>query len=219
MSTLAHIKTLLFDVDGTLLDSNGAHARSWTEALRDLGITVDDAQMRRLIGMGGDKLLPAAAGVSEDSPLGRAAATRKKEIFATLLSSVAPTRGARPLVEYVRGRGVALAIATSADDKEVTALLRQAGVDDLFDRRASKDDAPQSKPDPDIVHAAMARARADAATTLLVGDTPYDIEAADRAGIAAVALRCGGYWSDADLRRAILIVDDPQALLARWRSE
>jgi phosphoglycolate phosphatase-like HAD superfamily hydrolase len=96
------------------------------------------------------------------------------------------------------------------------ALLRRAGVADFFPERASKDDASSSKPDPDIVHAALAKSWARPEETLLIGDTPYDIEAADRAGIGAVALRCGGFWSDDSLRGALKIFDDPQALLAYW---
>ena len=108
-------------------------------------------------------------------------------------------------------------VATSADDREMNALLHCAGVDDLIPLRTSKDDASASKPDPDIVHAALARSWARPKETALIGDTPYDIEAADRAGIEAIALRCGGYWSDSSLQGAARIFDDPQALLAHWR--
>jgi HAD superfamily hydrolase (TIGR01509 family) len=219
VTRLRHVKTVLFDIDGTLIDSNGAHARAWVESLREQGVNADAGEVRRLVGMGGDKLLPAVAGVAEDSPLGQATAKRKKGIFDTLLPALSATHGARPLLEYLRDRGCTLAVATSADDREVSALLRQAGVEQFFDQRASKDDAPQSKPDPDIVRAAMKRAEAQVGSTVLIGDTPYDIEAAGRAGIDAIALRCGGYWPDASLHDAIGIFDDPLALLERWRSE
>jgi phosphoglycolate phosphatase-like HAD superfamily hydrolase len=98
-------------------------------------------------------------------------------------------------------------------------LLERAGVDDLFPTRASKDDADASKPDPDIVHAALTQAHATAAETVLVGDTPYDIEAAKRAGVAAIALRCGGYWADTAFAGAIAIYDDPAALQAAWQAQ
>ena len=209
-------KTLLFDVDGTLIDSNDAHAESWTQALREHGVTVEVDQIRRMIGMGGDKILPAVAHVSEDSDAGKAIAGRKKQIFGAMLPGLRATRGARPLLEYLSGRQIELIIATSADDREMNALLEQAGVDDLIPSRATKDDAAASKPDPDIVHAALARSWARPEQTLLVGDTPYDIEAADRAGIGAIAVRCGGYWPDSSLSGALKIVDDPQALLVHW---
>jgi HAD superfamily hydrolase (TIGR01509 family) len=212
------IKTLLFDIDGTLIDSNDAHARSWAQALEEHGIRTTEQEVRRLIGMGGDKLLPAVAGVTEDSDLGQAFAKRKKQIFEKLIPTLHATNGARALLEFLRERRIVLAIATSADDKEVNALLKQADVDEFFDRRASKDDAAHSKPDPDIVHAAIRRADAQAESTLLVGDTPYDIDAARQAEIRAIALRCGGYWSDAGLAGAVEILDDPAALLTHLRA-
>ncbi len=215
---LETVETVLFDVDGTLIDSNGAHAETWTQALREHQIEADVSRVRALVGMGSDKLLPAIAQTSEDSELGQAIARRKKELFQLRIPNLNPTRGARALVQYLRERQVDIVIATSADDRELSALLKQANVDDLIPKRASKDDASSSKPDPDIVHAAMERSRANPERSVLVGDTPYDIEAAARAGVSAIALRCGGYWSDDDLRGAMVILDDPASLLDRWRA-
>ena len=210
-------ETALFDVDGTLIDSNAAHAETWTQALHEHGIATDLATVRSLIGMGGDKLLPRVADLDEDSPKGRAIAARKKALFRERLAGLQPTRGARALVEYLLRQGVDLAIATSAGDDEMQRLLEQAGVADLIPSRASKDDAAESKPDPDIVHAAMQRSRARPETTVMIGDTPYDVEAAARAGVRAIALRCGGYWTDDDLRGAVAIFDDSAALLEHLR--
>jgi HAD superfamily hydrolase (TIGR01509 family) len=206
-------KTLLFDVDGTLIDSNGAHAEAWTRALREFRVEITVDQIRPLIGMGSDKILPAVANVSEESEIGQAIARRKKELFGAQIGALQPTPGARPLLAYLRKQQVELVIATSADDHEMSALLRRAGVDDLIPTRTSKDDAGTSKPDPDIVHAALVRSGAKPGEAAMVGDTPYDIEAADRAGIDAIALRCGGYWDDTRLRGAVRIFDDPLALL------
>jgi HAD superfamily hydrolase (TIGR01509 family) len=210
-------ESALFDVDGTLIDSNSAHATTWMRALHDHGRPVELAQVRPLIGMGSDKLLPAIADLEAESPEGRAISTRKKELFSAMLPSLRPTRGARSLLEYLHERGVDVVVATSADDEEMEALLRQAGLDDVVDERVSKADVAESKPDPDIVCAALAKARSDREATLMVGDTPYDVEAAARAGVASIALRCGGYWFDRDLRGALHIFDDPEDLLARWR--
>ena len=212
------IRTVVFDVDGTLIDSNGAHAQAWRQALLEHGCAVKLEDVRRLIGMGGDKLLPAIAGVEESSKRGKAMAARKAELFAAALHTLRPTDGSRALLEYLRAQGIDLVVATSAGDDEMRALLAQAGVDDLFVAHTTKDDASASKPDPDIVQAALSRAGARPESTVMVGDTPYDIEAAARTGIPAVALRCGGYWTDEDLRGAVGIFDDPAALLARWRS-
>jgi HAD superfamily hydrolase (TIGR01549 family) len=218
MSVLREIGVVLFDVDGTLIDSNAAHAEAWTTALAAHGIVVERETVRRRIGMGADKLLPAIAGVAEDSPTGRAIGQRKKAVFDQLLPSLQATAGARPLLEFLQARGLELLVATSGDEAEVDALLRQAGVDDLIPRRTSKDDAQHSKPSPDIVQAALARAEHKADRAILIGDTPYDLEAARRAGIDAIALRCGGHWSDADLNAAIEILDDPRALLTKWQA-
>ncbi|HMJ83112.1 MAG TPA: HAD family hydrolase [Vicinamibacterales bacterium] len=217
MTAATPAETVLFDVDGTLIDSNGAHAQAWVDSLREHGISVGADQIRRLIGMGGDKLLAAVAHVNEHSELGQAITLRKKAIFETLLPGLQPTLGARALLEYLRDRGVTVVIATSADDREMSALLQRAGVSDLVPARTSKDDAQESKPDPDIVQAALAKAHARPESSVMVGDTPYDIEAAARSGIGAIALRCGGYWTDHSLRGAREIFDDPEALLAFWR--
>ena len=213
------LETVLFDVDGTLIDSNAAHAQAWTQALREHGVEAELLTLRRLIGMGADKLLPKVAGVTEDSERGKAIGERKKEIFSSLLPGLRQTPGARALLEYLRGRNVTLTIATSAGGEELSALIVRAGVDDLFDKRTSSDDAEESKPDPDIVQAALAKSKARPETTVMVGDTPYDVEAAGRAGIAAIALRCGGFWPDDALAGAIAIVDHPAALLEVWRDD
>jgi HAD superfamily hydrolase (TIGR01549 family) len=212
-------ETVLFDVDGTLVDSNAAHAESWAQALREHGVQVDAARVRPLIGKGGDKLLPDVAGVEEDSPQGKAVSQRKKEIFGKMLPFLQPTRGARALVQFLRDRGVNLVIATSAGEQEMHAILERAGVADLIPQRTSKDDAEESKPDPDIVHAALRRAGARADRAVMIGDTPYDIEAARRANVPAIALRCGGYWTDDRLGGAIAVADDPEALLVLWREK
>ena len=213
---LNRIAAVLLDVDGTLIDSNAAHAESWAAALTEHGYPVDAAFVRPLVGMGGDKLLPTIAGIEEDSEKGRAIGRRKKEVFAASLPGLRPMPGARALLQHLRARQKDVIVATSADDKEMQALLEQAGVSDLIPRRTSKDDAGVSKPDPDIVQAALQRAGIAGAEAAMIGDTPYDVEAAARAGVATIALRCGGYWKDVDLDGAIAIYDDPQALLEYW---
>ena len=214
---LSDVAAIAFDVDGTLIDSNGAHAEAWARALTEHGFPHSPALVRPLIGTGSDKLIPAATGLDADSPEGEAILARKKELFAARLPHLQPTRGARPLLEFLWRLGLTLVIATSADDQEMDAILGQAGVADLIQRRASSDDAARSKPDPDIVHAALVRARMSPQETVLIGDTPYDVEAAERAGVYAVALRCGGWWHDRDLAGAMAIFDDPETLLEYWR--
>jgi HAD superfamily hydrolase (TIGR01509 family) len=208
-------KAVLFDVDGTLVDSNDAHAHAWVEAFAESAVRVDFDQVRRSIGMGGDKLMPAVSGLSEESSLGEKISKQRGEIFKTkYLPGLRPFAGARDLVAAVKQRGLAAVAASSAKRDELERLLRIAGASDLLDEATSSDDAEESKPDPDIVQASLKKAKARPAEAVLIGDTPYDVEAAARAGVAAIALRCGG-WGDRDLHGAIAIYDGPWDLLAR----
>jgi HAD superfamily hydrolase (TIGR01509 family) len=208
-------RAVLFDVDGTLVDSNDAHAHAWVEAFAEQGVHVDFAQVRRAIGMGGDKLMPAVSDLTEDSPPGARVASRRRDIFKEkYLPRVKALPGARDLVAAVKARGLTAVAASSAKKDELKPLLQIAGADALLDGATSSDDAEESKPDPDIVQAALKQAKAQPQQAVLVGDTPYDIEAAQRAGVRAVAFRSGG-WSDADLDGAVAIYDGPADLLAK----
>lgn len=210
------VRGVLLDVDGTLVDSNDAHARAWVEALAERGVRVAREEVRRLIGMGGDKLLPAVADYEDGSPEAEAVSARRGEIFrARYLPRLAPFPEARALVAHLRGRGLTLVVATSAKRDELGALLKIAGVADLLDGATSADDVARSKPDPDIVQAAVARSGLAAGELVMIGDTPYDVEAATRAGVRAVALRCGG-WDDRALAGAAAVYDGPADLLARF---
>lgn len=205
---------VLLDVDGTLVESNDAHARSWVEALEGVGVSLPVEQVRRLIGKGGDKLVWELAGIDADSPQGQAIRRRRLEIFRTFyVPMLAPTPGARELVLALRYRGFTLVVATSASREELEMLLIAAGVRDLLDEWVTESDVDRSKPDPDVLHAAIERTRLPPAEVVFIGDTPYDVEAGQRAGVDVIALRCGG-WDDDALRGAIAIYDDPADLLA-----
>jgi HAD superfamily hydrolase (TIGR01509 family) len=207
------LRAVIFDVDGTLVDSNDAHTRAWIQALEEGGRRVSYSQIRPLIGMGGDKLLPAAAEVDSESAEGKAIMARRGEIFrAEFLPRLRAFDGARELLQVLKSRGLGLAVASSAERKELEPLLRLAGGDELIDYKASADDAEDSKPDPDIVTAAIRRLKCKAAETMMVGDTPYDIEAARAAGSSCIGFRCGG-WDDESLSGAVAIYDGPLDLL------
>ena len=209
-------RAALLDVDGTLLDSNDAHASAWVDVLREEGIEVEQARVRRMIGMGGDKVLPELTGIEKESPRGERISERRSAIFRErYLPTLGPFPGARALLERLRAEGWTLTIATSAAEDELQGLLERAGVADLVRRRTTSDDAENSKPDPDIVEAALERAGATAAEAIMLGDPPYDVEAALRAGVRVIALRSGG-WDDASLRGAIAIYDDTADLLTRF---
>jgi HAD superfamily hydrolase (TIGR01509 family) len=206
---------VIFDVDGTLVDSNDAHARAWTEACEEAGHHVPFARVRRLIGMGGDQLLPEAVGLSAETPSGQAIAERRGQIFRErYLPHVRPFPGARDLVHRLHRNGYALGVASSAQPEELRALLKIAGVDDLIGTKTSADDVEESKPEPDVVLAALEKLRLPASAALMVGDTPYDVQAARRAGVAIIGFRCGG-WSERELDGALAVYDGPADLLAR----
>jgi HAD superfamily hydrolase (TIGR01509 family) len=209
------VKAVLFDVDGTLVDSNDAHAAAWVQAFTEHGVSVDPIQVRRSIGMGGDKLMPAVSGIAETSGLGSKIAERRGEIFKReWLPSLEPFAGADQLVKAIADRGATVVAASSAAKDELKRLLEIAGVALAMDGATSSDDADQSKPAPDIIHAALQRARVEAKDAVMIGDTPYDVAAARKAGVRVVAFRSGG-WLDPDLTGAIEIYDGPWDLLAR----
>lgn len=212
------ITAVLFDIDGTLVDSNDAHAAAWVEAFADFGITADPSEVRRCIGMGGDKLMPAVSGVEEDSARGRQIPGRRGEVFKhRFLPSLKPFTGAKELVAAVKARSLTAVAASSASRDDLRALLAVAGVDQLMDEATSSDDAEASKPDPDIIEAALRRAKAIPTDAIMIGDTPYDVAAALQAGVPVIAFRCGG-WGDNDLDGAIAIYDGPWDLLAQFDS-
>jgi HAD superfamily hydrolase (TIGR01549 family) len=207
---------VILDVDGTLVDSNDAHARAWVDAFADHGITVAYESVRRAIGMGADKLMPIVAGLQEESPKGKLIARRRAEIFQQVwLPQLRPFPRTRELVERLKDDGFNLAVASSATEEELRPLLRIAGVSDLITTRTSSDDAEKSKPDPDIVKAALERTGCPTDLTIMIGDTPYDVEAALRAGIRIVAFECGG-WGRAELQGASEVYRDASDLLEKY---
>ena len=209
-------QAVIFDVDGTLVDSNDAHTRAWVAAFAAERVPVDYGAVRRAIGMGGDKLIPAVSNLDPESPIGKRLAERRAAAFADReLPGIAPFSHVRTLAERLVADGFDLAIASSAKEEELEPLIERAGIGDLLVAQSSGDSAGASKPDPDIVQAALKRAGVSPADAIMVGDTPYDVEAAQRAGVRIVAVTCGG-WSAADLRGAIAVYADPADLLARY---
>ena len=215
---MKQIRGVILDVDGTLVDSNDAHARAWVEALAEHGVDVEFEKVRRLIGMGGDKLLPEVSGISEETPEGERISKRRGEIFKErYLPKLKAFPSTRELLEKMRDEGLKLVVASSAKEDELNPLLKIAGADDLIEKKTSSDDAENSKPDPDIVKAALDSSGLAPGEVVMLGDTPYDIESASRAGVRVIAVRSGG-WEDADLSGAVAIYDGPADLLAHYDS-
>jgi HAD superfamily hydrolase (TIGR01509 family) len=207
------IRAVIWDVDGTLINSNDAHARSWVDALAEAGVNVTFAEVRSLIGMGGDKLLPRVAGLEDDSPQGQKISKRRAEIFKEhYLPNIKPFPKTRELLERLRAKGLTLAVASSAKGEELAGFLELAQVRDLIEEASSSSDAERSKPDPDILAATLEKLGYDASEVVMVGDTPYDVEAASKLGVRTIALRSGG-WCDAKLAGAVAIYDHTGHLL------
>ena len=205
---MQNLRGVLLDVDGTLVDSNDAHANAWVQALANHNIDVPFASVRSLIGKGGDKLLPEVTGIRVESTQGMAISSERKEIFLNeFLPKLHPFPMVKELLARMKKEGLKLVIASSAEDDELDELLKVSGADDFVEARASSDDAERSKPDPDIITAALEKIGLSADQVILLGDTPYDVTAGARASVATVAVRCGG-WRDQDLRGALAIYDD-----------
>ena len=210
------LKAVLLDIDGTLVDSNDAHALAWVDALAETGHEVTFDRVRRLIGKGGDKLLPELTGIDQHSARGKEIERRRSEIFhQNYLPKLRSFPGTRALLERMHRDGLRLVAATSAREEEIQALLEKTGAANLFFQAAAVTESDRSKPDPDIVHAALRKAGCRPSAAIMLGDTPYDVHAARKAGVRVVALRSGG-WSDHDLRGAVAIYDGPQSLLIQY---
>ena len=206
---------VLLDIDGTLVDSNAAHAAAWSDAFANHRRHHSPQEIRPLVGKGGDKLLRELASLDHESGEGQKISEDRAEIFRNrYLPTLQPTPGASAFVEWLMGSQLTVVVATSAKQEEVRALLTICGAQALVKDATTSDDAERSKPDPDILVAALKKSGASAERAIMIGDTPYDIEAADRAGLATIALRCGG-WDDVSLQGAIAIYDDPRQLLDR----
>jgi HAD superfamily hydrolase (TIGR01509 family) len=210
------IRAVLLDVDGTLIDSNDAHARAWVDVGEEFCRAIEFGEVRWLIGMGGDRVLPKLTGLEEDSDEGKRMSARRGEIFRDrYLPHLCPFAGVHALLERMRGEGRRLVVATSASEKDLKALLERARLEHLIDDATNADEADASKPAPDIVDAALAKAGVPPHEAVMIGDTPYDVKAAQRAGVRIIGLTCGG-WTDVELRGAAEVYADAADLLARY---
>lgn len=210
------IRGVIIDVDGTLVDSNDVNAQAWLDVLGEYGHHVPFERARGLVGMGSDTFLPEAIRVEKESSEGSAISERRSAIFKErYLPTIKPFPQTRALIEKMQKQGLQLIVASSAQADEVDALLKLAAVDDLLEQRVSASDADASKPNPDIVVAALEKLGLRAEEVVMLGDTAYDIEAAKKAGVVTVALRSGG-WQDADLADAVEMYNDPADLLANY---
>jgi HAD superfamily hydrolase (TIGR01509 family) len=212
------LKSVLLDVDGTLVDSNDAHAQAWLEVFHRNGYPGTFEWVRELIGKGGDKLIPEVTGLSEGSHEAKRLAKERSALFLReYLPEIRAFPRAEALLRRLRGSGLELVVASSASEQELRPLLQLCGALPLIQQRTSANDVEHSKPDPDIVEVALGKAGCSPGEAVMLGDTPYDVQAALKAGVIAVALRTGGH-PDSALSGAFAIYDDVAELLARYES-
>ena len=211
------LEGVILDVDGTLVLSNDAHAQAWVEAFADYGYEIKFEKVRPLIGMGGDQVVPRmVAELDSEEGVGKQISDRRKELILNKFSSeLVSANGSRELVQKMQDAGLHLIIASSATSQEMDVLLKIARVEDLIPEHTTSSDAENSKPAPDIVEVALQKANLEPDKTVMLGDTPYDIESAGKAGVKVIAFRCGGF-SDEQLSGAIAIYDDPADLLRHY---
>lgn len=203
---------VLFDIDGTLVDSNFLHVHAWVQAFAEVGHPVDAWRVHRRIGMGSGRLLGELLGDDTDR-LGDDAKEQHTARYAELAGLLRPFDGARELVRTLADRGVRVVLSTSAAPEELEKLRATLDVDDLV-QVTGAEDVDEAKPEPDLVHAALDLAGVPADRAVFVGDSVWDVEAAARAGVPCVGVLSGG-TSEAELRDAgaVAVVEDVAALL------
>jgi HAD superfamily hydrolase (TIGR01549 family) len=213
------IKAVLFDVDGTLIDSVDLHARAWQEALAHFGYDVAFDVVRSQIGKGGDQLMPVFVPKDDLERRGEELETYRGDLFKRkYLPQVRPFPKVRDLFERLRADGKAIVLASSGKAEEVKRYMDIARIADLIDASTSSDEVERSKPYGDIFAAALGKAApARAEEAIVIGDTPYDAQAAGKVGLRTIGVLCGGF-PEADLRAAgcSAIFRDPADLLARY---
>ena len=192
-------RVAVLDVDGTLVDTNYHHALAWFRAFRSHGMTIPIWRLHRHVGMGGDNYVRAVAGDDVEDRIGDELRHEWERLFDEMLDEVQPIAGARELIAELDRRGVEVVLASSAVEKHVDAFLDKLDARELARSWTTKDDVEASKPDPDLVDAALAKASSQDA--VMVGDTPWDIEAARKAGLETICVITGGF-SEQELRDA-----------------
>jgi HAD superfamily hydrolase (TIGR01509 family) len=207
---------VLFDVDGTLVDTTYLHAVCWGEALRQAGHDVPMAAVHRSIGMGSDEILDHLVGEKRDHSDDDALTTAHLTLYKQFWGRLRPLPGARELLRECAGRGLQVVLASSAAQEELDALRSALDADDAVTAATSSSDAGSGKPSPDILQAAMNETGLAADRVAFVGDAVWDAAAALRAGVPFVGLTCGG-TSEAELRAAgaVEVWRDPAQLLTR----
>ena len=212
------IKAILCDIDGTLVQSNWLHAEAWQVALGAIGVHVELEVVRRQIGKGGDELIPVFVPWWKAKHVKEPMEALRKHVFEhDYLPRVQPIPRVRDFMLRLREAGIRLSLASSAAAKDLETYKKIAKIDDLIEEESSKDDAKKSKPHPDIFEATLKRLGLKPEEVLALGDTPWDAEAAGKAGIWTIGVETGG-WARQELLDAgcIEVYKDVGELLDRF---
>jgi HAD superfamily hydrolase (TIGR01509 family) len=208
----------ILDVDGTLVDTNYQHAIAWFRALREHGAVVPVWRIHRHIGMGADQIVAAVAGKKFELRYGEQVRATEAELYDELIDEVEPLPGARELVHELRERGHAVTLASSATEPEVERYIELLDVRELIDGYTTSADVERTKPEPDLVQAALAAIDLDGNgasvdEAVFIGDSTFDCEAARRAGIESIGLLSGGFGADELMAAgAKLVLEDAEEL-------
>lgn len=208
----------MLDVDGTLLDSNYHHVLAWSRAFQHAGVPVPSWRIHRAIGMGGDRLVAAVAGKDVEAAHGDEIRNRWEKEYDALIAETRPLDGAVELLEALRERGLAVALASSSIPSHAQHAFDALDADELTDTSTTAEDAEESKPDPELIEEALSRLGTRCAC--VVGDSVYDVEAASAAGVPAYGVLTGGYGRaellDAGARGVYEDLGDLRAHLDEW---
>jgi phosphoglycolate phosphatase-like HAD superfamily hydrolase len=219
VTRLLDASAIIFDVDGTLVDTVDFHAEAWQKAFAAFGHMVEFQAIRSQIGKGGDQLMPVFLPPDVLGSQGKAIEAWRKDLFARdYMPRVRGFPEVPDLFRFLLDAGVRVALGSSAKADELEAYKKAAGIEGLAEVETTADDAERSKPHPDIFQAVLDRLGLAPSRVMVVGDTPYDVEAASKAGMATVALLCGGF-PEPDLRGAgaVGVRRDPADLLKSLR--
>jgi HAD superfamily hydrolase (TIGR01509 family) len=187
------VSTAVLDIDGTLVDTNYHHTISWARAFARYDIVVPLWRIHRHIGMGGDQVVQALCGEQAEERLGDEIREAESEFYMELIDEVHPMDGARALILALRDRGHHVVLASSAKDKEVDRYLDMLDAREIADGWTTSADVERTKPAPDLVHAALELVDDEAGSAVMVGDTPWDVKSAAKAGVETIAVITGGF--------------------------
>lgn len=211
-------KAVLCDLDGTLLDSNHFHAAAWQRTFENFGFAADYQAIVKQIGKGGDHLIPAFVPEDRVEALQEDLKNFRTDLFhREYMDRIVPFSDAKNLLKRMRQEGLRISVASSTNKEDLHAFLMLLRIHGLVEQHTTADDAQKSKPEPDIFEASLKKLEIGPDDALALGDTPWDVEAAGKAGVKTVALTCGG-WTEEDLRDAgaIAVYRDPADLLRQF---